>query len=235
MENKAGFLKIYIYIIFLFYRYHSIFLLFMLAWQEVGGQEGNCVAESVTGRTQGNKDKLNRRCVWVRSPGAASDSSSFPSSSSGSSLFCCRVSWWHTSNAWPTVRTILMAWDCNKRQGDVTACVRVCLCECCSRASRAIGDEKKVDIKVEKTQQGKKRGGRGKWPNDQDEKKWLQREDVPPPSPAVAMMNWPVSKSSGKIKFAASAGRRLRRRAINLRMSFLLSSITSRNPSKIPP
>lgn len=43
------------------------------------------------------------------SPGDASGS--FPSSSSCSSFFCCKVIWWHTSNAWPTVRTILMAWD----------------------------------------------------------------------------------------------------------------------------
>lgn len=64
--------------------------------------------------------------VWVggcESPGAASDSSAFPSSSSWSSLFCCRVSWWHTSNAWPTVRTILIAWDCEYTE---KGCVCVC-------------------------------------------------------------------------------------------------------------
>lgn len=160
-----------------------------------GGQQEFCVAASVTGRRHRNEDKLNRRCVWVRSPGAASDSSSFPSSSSCSSLFCCRVSWWHTSNAWPTVRTILMAWDCSERWGNMTACVCVCARVPQTRKQSNWGWKK------ERYQNGKDAAGEEKrWKRKLAKwsgwKKWVQREDVPPPSPAVAMMNWPVSKGS---------------------------------------
>lgn len=69
-------------------------------------------------------------CVCVcrcESPGTACSSSAFPSLSSCSSSFCCRVSWWHTSNAWPTVRTILMAWDCERGWGGDTKKM-VCVC-----------------------------------------------------------------------------------------------------------
>lgn len=41
------------------------------------------------------------------------------SASSWPSAFCCvccRLSLWHTSKAWPTVRTIRMAWLCKQRQ-----------------------------------------------------------------------------------------------------------------------
>lgn len=79
-------------------------------------------------------------CVCVcrcESPGTACSSSAFPSSSSCSSSFCCRVSWWHTSNAWPTVRTILMAWDCERGWGgDTKKMVCVCVLKFWENSSR---------------------------------------------------------------------------------------------------
>lgn len=96
-----------------------VFLCFFVwDWAAVTGegslQSQRAVVLKVRRNRRGRKMKAGKFCKFNKkkmceSPGDASGS--FPSSSSCSSLFCCKVIWWHTSNAWPTVRTILMAWD----------------------------------------------------------------------------------------------------------------------------
>lgn len=113
-------------------------------------------------------------CVCVcrcESPGTACSSSAFPSSSSCSSSFCCRVSWWHTSNAWPTVRTILMAWDCERGWGGDTKKM-VCVCVEVLREQQQEANE--GGCTNESTQLGRKWGPRGV----AQEEKRIQRERV---------------------------------------------------------
>lgn len=113
-------------------------------------------------------------CVCVcrcESPGTACSSSAFPSSSSCSSSFCCRVSWWHTSNAWPTVRTILMAWDC-ERGWDGDSKKMVCVCVDVLREQQQEANE--GGCTNESTQSGRKWGPRGV----AQEEKRIQRERV---------------------------------------------------------
>lgn len=65
----------------------------------------------------------------------------------------------------------------------------LCVCECCSQESRAIGDEKKI-IKW-------KRHSRERKEVEEEIGRMIRMKKVSAPSsPAVGMMNWPISKSS---------------------------------------